>query len=111
MSNLSGLESKKCVPCEGGTLPLPAVAIDEYQKKLKEPWDYKNNKISKKFKFKDFKLAIDFVNQVAKIAEDEGHHPDIHVIDYNKVIIELWTHAIGGLSQNDFIMAAKIDEI
>lgn len=65
-------------------------------------------KISKEFKFKDFIGAINFVNLVADIAEEEGHHPDIH-IDYNKVNLELWTHAINGLSENDFILAAKID--
>lgn len=65
-------------------------------------------RIYKEFKFKDFIGAINFVNLVADIAEMEGHHPDIH-INYNKVLLELWTHAIGGLSENDFILAAKID--
>ncbi len=119
---MSELTKKKCVPCEGRTLPLSIVAIDEYQKKLNFPWDLvkespsleaseDRRKISRKFEFKDFEEAIDFVNQVASIAEDEGHHPDIHVVDYNKVIIELWTHSIGGLSVNDFIMASKIEKI
>ena len=65
-------------------------------------------KISKEYKFKDFIGAINFVEQVAEIAELEGHHPDIHIF-YNKVLLELSTHAIGGLSENDFILAAKID--
>ena len=65
-------------------------------------------KITKEFKFKDFIGAINFVERVADVAEMEGHHPDIHVY-YNKVILELWTHAIAGLSENDFILAAKID--
>ncbi|HEY4479304.1 MAG TPA: 4a-hydroxytetrahydrobiopterin dehydratase, partial [Candidatus Paceibacterota bacterium] len=65
-------------------------------------------KISKEFKFKDFIGAINFVERVADVAEMEDHHPDIHVY-YNKVVLELWTHAIGGLSENDFIVAAKVD--
>ncbi len=67
-------------------------------------------KISKEFKFKDFIGAINFVERVADVAEEEGHHPDIH-IHYNKVLLELWTHAIGGLSVNDFIVAAKVNAI
>ena len=70
--------------------------------------DEKAERISKEYKFQDFIGAINFVQTVADIAEMEGHHPDIH-IHYNKVLLELWTHAIGGLSENDFIVAAKID--
>ena len=68
----------------------------------------KNARIFKEYKFKDFIGAMNFVDKVAELAEEEGHHPDIH-INYNKVLLELWTHAIGGLSENDFILAAKID--
>ena len=64
--------------------------------------------IRKKFSFKNFKEAMQFINKVAELAESEGHHPDIHIF-YNRVVLELWTHAVGGLSENDFIMAAKID--
>ena len=67
-------------------------------------------KIAKEFKFKDFKEAMSFINKVAELAENEGHHPDIHIF-YNRVCFELWTHAIQGLSENDFIMAAKINNI
>lgn len=73
-------------------------------------WTLEDNKIEKSFKFSDFVEAMKFVNSTADIAESEGHHPDIH-ISYNKVKIVLWTHAVGGLSINDFILAAKIDEI
>lgn len=73
-------------------------------------WTQKENKIERVFKFSDFKEAMVFVNKVADIAEGEGHHPDIG-ISYNKVTIVLWTHAIGGLSLNDFILAAKIDGV
>ena len=100
--------AKKCVPCEGGTPPLASEKVQEYLKEV-EGWEVQDNKLIKKtFKFKTFRESIDFVNQVANLAEDEGHHPDIH-IRYNRVTFELTTHAIKGLSENDFIMASKID--
>ena len=105
MANLAG---KKCVPCEGGTPPLEHDKIQEYLKDV-EGWDVKDGKrLERTFKFKTFRESIDFVNQVANLAEQEGHHPDI-IIRYKKVTFELSTHAIGGLSENDFIMAGKIN--
>lgn len=104
------LLKKKCVPCEGkGMKPLSRADAQDYLDEI-PGWalDKDAKKISKEFKFKDFIGAINFVNAVAEIAEMEGHHPDIH-IHYNKVLLELSTHAIGGLSENDFILAAKID--
>ncbi|MBI2098702.1 MAG: 4a-hydroxytetrahydrobiopterin dehydratase [Candidatus Wildermuthbacteria bacterium] len=102
------LVSKKCVPCEGGTPPLEAEKIQEYLKEV-EGWEAREGKmITRRFTFKSFREAIDFVNRVAGLAEREGHHPDI-IIRYNKVTLELSTHAIGGLSENDFILASKID--
>ena len=99
---------KKCVPCEGGTPPLTGEKVQEYLKEV-EGWEVKEDKlIQKTFKFKTFREGIDFVNRVANLAEQEGHHPDIH-IRYNRVTFELTTHAIKGLSENDFIMASKID--
>lgn len=78
---------------------------------FKTPWEIlENKKIKQQFQFKNFKEAMHFVNQVAEIAETEQHHPDIYIF-YNKVIIELWTHFIDGLTENDFIMAAKIESI
>ena len=74
--------------------------------KLSEDW----KKISRTFKFKDFKAAMEFANKIADVAEAEGHHPDLKV-SWGKVRVELWTHSIGGLSENDFIMAAKIDAL
>lgn len=75
-------------------------------------WDVTEDgkKIRREFLFKNFKEAMVFVNKVADIAESEGHHPDLHVF-YNRVVVELWTHAIGGLSENDFIVAAKVNEL
>jgi 4a-hydroxytetrahydrobiopterin dehydratase len=105
------LTTRKCVPCEGGVPPLLKEEIKRYLLQLKDGWKVLDNKkINKILKFQDFKQAIDFVNKVAILAEQEGHHPDI-AIHYNKVNIILWTHSIDGLSENDFILAAKIDKI
>ena len=103
------LAEKKCVPCEGGTPPLQENQIQEYLGQLQGEWEVEDSKkIKRKFEFKTFKEAIDFVNKVADLAEEENHHPNIRIY-YNKVVIELTTHAIGGLSENDFIMASKIE--
>ena len=109
------LIEKKCVPCEGGMPSLDAGQVKTYMAELPTGWaavpeaeGQAPKKISKEFKFKDFKESIAFVNRVAAVAEAEGHHPDIWIM-YSRVRIELWTHAIGGLSENDFILAAKID--
>lgn len=103
------LADKYCVPCEGGMPPLTEV---EYNKLLVETPEWKLTdgvQISRDFKFKNFKEALLFVNKVGELAEKEGHHPDISIHNWNKVLIELSTHAIKGLSENDFIMASKID--
>jgi 4a-hydroxytetrahydrobiopterin dehydratase len=105
----SALGSKKCVPCEAGTPPLTPEQATGYLREVPQ-WRIEDNKIVRELKLKDFKEALAFVNQVGEIAEDEGHHPDIHV-SYNRVTLKLWTHAIGGLSENDFIVAAKIDAL
>ena len=105
------LLSKKCVPCEGGTKPLGQDKINMYLSVLKNKWEVVGGKkIRHEFEFMDFVQAMAFINNVAEVAESEGHHPDIYVF-YNKVVIELWTHAIGGLSENDFIVAAKIEPL
>lgn len=105
------LANKKCVPCEGGTNPLSVKKIKGYLSELSPDWkDIKKKKILREFSFKNFREAIGFVNATAEIAEQEGHHPDIY-ISYNKVKIVLWTHSIGGLSENDFILASKIDKM
>lgn len=107
---MTDLLKKKCVPCEGkGIKPFERAQAEEYMAQV-SGWVLGEDakKISKEYKFKDFIGAINFVNSVADIAESEGHHPDIHV-KYNKVLLELSTHAIGGLSENDFIVAAKVD--
>ena len=105
------LTKKKCIPCEGGIPPLNEKEIAEYKKLISEDWKVsKENKISKEFFFVNYKHTIDFVNKVANLAEEEGHHP-VMMVFYGRVVIELWTHAINGLSENDFIMASKIDKL
>ncbi|HKK61262.1 MAG TPA: 4a-hydroxytetrahydrobiopterin dehydratase [Bacteroidales bacterium] len=104
------LTNKKCVPCEGGIPPLNEDEILEYITLIKGWIVEKNKKITKEFNFVNFKHTMTFVNNVAEISEDEGHHP-VMLVEYGKVRIEIWTHAIDGLSENDFILAAKIDKI
>jgi len=101
-----------CIPCEGGTPPL--LDIDENLLMKEVPgWNLDRtsmHKLKRIFTFKDFKEAMVFVNKIANIAEEEGHHPDLYIF-YNQVHIELYTHAVGGLSKNDFIVASKINKI
>ncbi|MEX0986023.1 MAG: 4a-hydroxytetrahydrobiopterin dehydratase [Bacteroidales bacterium] len=104
------LEKKRCIPCEGGIPPLTEDQILEYISVVKGWIVRENKKISRAFNFVNFKHTMSFVNEVAKLAEDEGHHPVMHV-SYGKLEIELWTHAIDGLSENDFIVAAKINKL
>jgi len=106
----SHLTKGHCVPCEGGAKPMDKKEIATYLTLLKTPWEVSENSklISKQFKLKDFRDAIEFVNKIAEIAEKQGHHPNISVY-YNKVKIMLTTRAIKGLSMNDFIIASKIE--
>lgn len=108
---MMGLTARKCVACEGGIPPLSGAALEPYLKEVKG-WSLTNGEkmIRKEFAFPDFKSALAFVNKVGDIAESEGHHPDVQ-LGWGKVVIELSTHAIKGLSENDFILAAKIDAI
>jgi len=103
------LNKKKCVACEGWMKPMLMFLVKKYLKKVKG-WKLKKGRLYKEFKFKNFKEALSFVNKVGKIAEKEGHHPDIY-FTWGKCNIELYTHAIKGLSENDFILAAKINKI
>ncbi|MDP3900178.1 MAG: 4a-hydroxytetrahydrobiopterin dehydratase [bacterium] len=106
------LVNKHCVPCEGGVAPLVGVELNNYLNEAKN-WSLSEDskKISRDFVFKNFKQALDFVNKIGAVAETQQHHPDIFLHEYKLVAITLWTHAIGGLSENDFIMAAKIDQL
>jgi 4a-hydroxytetrahydrobiopterin dehydratase len=106
------LSAKKCVPCEGG---VPKFTVAEAKKQIMclAGWELTNNgkRIRKKWVLKNFMAALNFFNHVACVAECEGHHPDLHLESYRTVVIEIYTHAIGGLSENDFILAAKIDSL
>jgi 4a-hydroxytetrahydrobiopterin dehydratase len=106
------LAAKKCKPCEGGVEPC---TLDQAHDQLGElhGWylTHDGQRIRKDWTVKHFMAGMDFFNKVAEIAEEDAHHPDLHIEGYRNVSIELWTHAIGGLSENDFILAAKIDEI
>lgn len=106
------LLQKKCVPCEGG---VPKLTAEEAAPLLEQTtgWvlDESALKISRSWVAQDFMEAIRFFEAVAKLAEDEGHHPDLHLTGYRQVKIEIMTHAIGGLSENDFILAAKINQL
>ena len=105
------LTQKHCVPCEGGTPPFALDQINHYLPQIDASWTVVNQgKLVRDFKFKDFVESMKFTNQVADVAEAEGHHPNLHIY-YSKVTLELWTHAVAGLSENDFILAAKIDQI
>ncbi len=111
---MNELLKKKCIPCEGGVIPFDISEIHKYQKKI-DGWDVtKQDKdiffLEKNFKFKNFKDSQDFVNKVGEISETEGHHPEI-TFGWGYAKISISTHAIEGLSENDFILAAKIDEI
>ena len=104
------LSQKKCLPCEGGAPKLPLKEAEILNAQLHTPWTIVDEmKIVRVFSFPDFIETMKFVNLVADLSEEEGHHPVMHVF-YSKVEIELWTHAILGLSENDFILAAKIEE-
>ena len=108
------LSNKKCLPCEGGVIPFDVSQIHNYQKKV-DGWDITKDDseiflLHKKFEFENFLKSQNFVNEVGKISEEEGHHPDIS-FGWGYAEIKVTTHAIKGLSENDFILAAKIDKI
>ena len=111
---MNDLLNKKCAPCEGGILPFDISEIHKYQKKV-DGWDILKDKreiffLNKKFSFKNFSESQKFINKVGIISEEEGHHPDIF-FGYGYAEIKITTHAINGLSENDFILAAKIDQV
>jgi 4a-hydroxytetrahydrobiopterin dehydratase len=109
-ASMSELALKTCVPCRGGVPPLKGKELGEIHTQVPE-WKVANeHHISRTYSFPDFKQALDFVNRVGQLAEEQGHHPDI-LLTWGKVEITLWTHKIDGLTESDFIMAAKIDHL
>jgi 4a-hydroxytetrahydrobiopterin dehydratase len=109
----STLADRNCVPCRGGVAPLKGDQLAEIHHQLAEPglWDIvSEHHLVRTFKFPDFRSALAFVNRVGEIAEDQGHHPDI-LLGWGKAEITTWTHAVDGLTESDFILAAKIDQL
>ena len=106
------LVAKKCKPCEGGVEPC-TLAESEQQLMRLSGWylTHEGERIRKDWTVQHFMAGMEFFQRVATVAEEDGHHPDLHLAGYRNLSIELWTHAIGGLSENDFIMAAKIDRL
>ncbi len=105
---MQDLTKKKCIPCTAGTPPLKGTALQSFAKLL-EGWKVvEEHHLEKEYSFKNFKQALEFTNKIGAIAEEEGHHPDI-TLSWGKVKVVLWTHKINGLSESDFIMAAKCD--
>jgi len=110
---MTSLADKTCVPCRGGTLPLKGKELADIHRQLPESsrWDLVNqHHLVRAYKFPDFRSALAFVNKVGELAEEQGHHPDI-ALGWGKVEITTWTHAVDGLTESDFILAAKIDRL
>lgn len=105
------LSERHCEPCEGGVPPLEGEELRAMQDELGGGWEVVDgHHLRKSFEFEDFVSALEFTNRVGELAEEEGHHPLIH-LTWGEATIDIWTHAIDGLSDNDFILAAKIDEL
>jgi 4a-hydroxytetrahydrobiopterin dehydratase len=104
------LASRSCAPCRGDIQPLQTEETEALAAQIRDWVIVTDHHLQKSYKFPDFHSALGFVNQVGEIAEAEGHHPDI-ALGWGKVVITLWTHAAGGLTENDFILAAKIDQL
>ncbi|PIQ85812.1 MAG: pterin-4-alpha-carbinolamine dehydratase [Candidatus Omnitrophica bacterium CG11_big_fil_rev_8_21_14_0_20_45_26] len=110
--NTKELTQKKCLPCEGGVPKLTKAQAEQYLSSV-PGWQLNRDgtSMNAQYVMKDFQAALNFINAIGKIAEDEGHHPDLHLTGYRRLSIDLNTHAIGGLSENDFILAAKINQL
>ena len=108
---MSELAQKTCIPCSGGIPPLKGAEITQLQEQLDKGWNVvEEHHLERNFSFDNFRQALDFTNKVGELAEGEGHHPDIYLA-WGKVGVKIWTHKIDGLTESDFILAAKIDEL
>lgn len=111
MNSNCDLSKKNCIPCKGGVPPLRGEPLAQLHLQLDEGWKViGEHHLEKDYLFKNFREALEFTNKIGEIAEQEGHHPDI-LLSYGKVKIQLWTHKIDGLSESDFILAAKYDNV
>ena len=107
---MSDLAKKTCIPCKGGVPPLKGTKLDDLLEKLKNDWKIiKEHHLEKEYSFKNFKEALSFTNKVGELAENQGHHPDIFLA-WGIVKLTIWTHKIDGLTESDFIFAAKADK-
>ena len=107
---MSDLAKKTCIPCKGGVPPLKGIKLDDLLEKLKNDWKIiKEHHLEKEYSFKNFKEALSFTIKVGELAENQGHHPDIFLA-WGKVKLTIWTHKIDGLTESDFIFAAKADK-
>ena len=107
---MTTLADKTCVPCRGGVPPLTAEQIAPLRAEVADWEVVENHHLRRTFRFKDFREALDFTSAVGELAEAQGHHPDIHLA-WGKVGVEIWTHKIDGLTESDFVLAAKIDRV
>ncbi len=111
MSKEGYLLKSQCIPCQGGVPPLKREEFEKLLEQLLEGWQVIDERyLEKEYKFKNFRQALDFVNKVGELAETQGHHPDIYLA-WGKVKLKIWTHKIDGLHKNDFVLAAKADEL
>jgi 4a-hydroxytetrahydrobiopterin dehydratase len=112
MTTAQDLLRRRCLPCESG---VPRLAAEQVQQLLAAlpGWGLTDDgqRLRREWRVKDFVVGLDFFQRIGQIAEQEDHHPDLHLVGYRNVAVEIWTHAIGGLSENDFILAAKINEM
>ena len=108
---MTELAEKTCVPCRGGVPPLRGEAIAQLQGQLHADWRVEGeHHLERTFRFPDFRAALDFTNRVGELAEEQSHHPDLHLA-WGKVRVQIWTHKIDGLTESDFVFAAKVDRL
>jgi 4a-hydroxytetrahydrobiopterin dehydratase len=105
------LAARRCVPCRGGTQPLRGAALAELLAQLGGGWRaVDEHHLEKQFRFRDFAGALAFANRIGALADEQSHHPDLHVA-WGRLVVKIWTHVIDGLSENDFVFAAKVDRL
>jgi 4a-hydroxytetrahydrobiopterin dehydratase len=108
---MTSLADKECVPCKGGVAPLKGPALEKLAEQLGNGWQVKDeHQLEREFKFKDFREALNFTNKVGELAEAQGHHPDIY-LTWGEVKLTLFTHKVDGLTESDFVFAAKVNRL